>query len=60
MEKTAGTPKGEPESNDAPPATEPNGADREEERAHAHEPERVVEWGGPNNRYGKVRALGVR
>lgn len=24
------------------------------EKAHSHEPERVVEWGGPNGRYGKV------
>lgn len=39
------------------PSVEPNNVDKlmgEEEKAHSHEPERVVEWGGPNNRYGKV------
>jgi hypothetical protein len=59
MEKTTGTPKGEQDLHDAP-VLEPNGMERtlnngdEGEKTHAHEPERVVEWGGPNNHYGKV------
>ena len=57
MEKTIPTPKTEVEQLDAP-GTEPNGLERsptgEDEKAHSHEPERVVEWGGPNGRYGKV------
>lgn len=24
------------------------------DKAHSHEPERIIEWGGPSNRYGKV------
>jgi hypothetical protein len=56
MEKTLNTPKGDQEPHDAP-AAEPNGLERnseESEKGHSHEPERVVEWGGPNGRYGKV------
>ena len=26
----------------------------DEEKAHTREPEKVIEWGGPNLRYGKV------
>lgn len=40
------------------PMVESNSQERngssEEEKGHTHEPEKVVEWGGPNNRYGKV------
>lgn len=58
MEKTQLTPKGEAENIELP-TLEPNGLERtpissEEDRSHSSEPERVLEWGGPNNRYGKV------
>ena len=45
------------------PQTEPNiapdrvsmiGTGDEYEKGHTAEPEKVLEWGGPNNRYGKV------
>lgn len=52
------TPKGETEPHDAP-TIEPNGLERvlteENDKAHSHEPERIVEWGGPTGRYGKVK-----
>lgn len=61
MEKTQLTPKTiiDGELTESTPTVEPNGFERtpligEDDRPHSSEPERVVEWGGPSNRYGKV------
>ena len=32
----------------------PCSSNGDEEKAHVREPEKVIEWGGPNHRYGKV------
>lgn len=59
MEKLA-SPNAKPEFeiSDAPNA-EPNSIPSERsgedsDKGHSPEPEKVVEWGGPSNRYGKV------
>lgn len=58
---------GESEQGLESPVTESNGTEQQqriptsgdggsttEDRPHSQEPERIVEWGGPNGRYGKV------
>lgn len=72
MEKVASPgPRPDPEIPETPGA-EPNSAataaaativpsersGEDSDKGHSPEPERVVEWGGPGNRYGKVGGQG--